>query len=95
MYYTRWSSKHFWRKTLVKSADLHPRQGNLLQRNILTGLNKNLSLQHKIGWRPAEKIALFQHASSSTRISMARPPEMMIFQREKLSWRKGTNVWNA
>jgi hypothetical protein len=26
---------------------------------------------------------------------MARPPEMMIFQREKLSWRKGTNVWNA
>jgi hypothetical protein len=23
-----------------KSADLHPRQGNLLQRNIFTGLNK-------------------------------------------------------
>jgi hypothetical protein len=37
----RWSSKHFWRKNpCKKSADLHPRQGNLLQRNIFTGLNK-------------------------------------------------------
>jgi hypothetical protein len=36
----RWSSKHFWQKNHVKSADLHPRQGNLLQRNIFPGLNK-------------------------------------------------------
>jgi hypothetical protein len=28
------------KKTSKKSADLHPRQGNLLQRNIITGLNK-------------------------------------------------------
>jgi hypothetical protein len=35
--------------------DLHPKQGNLLQRNIFTGLKQNLSLLHKIGWRPAEK----------------------------------------
>jgi hypothetical protein len=31
----------FWaKKTCKKSADLHPRQGNLLQRNIFTGPNK-------------------------------------------------------
>jgi hypothetical protein len=32
----------FWakKKTCKKSADLHPRQGNLLQWNIFTGLNK-------------------------------------------------------
>jgi hypothetical protein len=43
-----------------KSADLHPGQGNLLQRNIFAGLNKTSPyIQHKIGWRPAEKIALF------------------------------------
>jgi hypothetical protein len=28
------------KKTCKKSADLHPRQGNLLQWKILTGLNK-------------------------------------------------------
>jgi hypothetical protein len=51
----RWSSKHFWRKKpCKKSADLLPRQGNLLQRNILQASTKPL-LQHKIGWRPAEK----------------------------------------
>jgi hypothetical protein len=38
-----------------KSADVHPRQGNLLHWNIFTGLYKNLSSLHKIGWRPAEK----------------------------------------
>jgi hypothetical protein len=33
--------KTFWRKKpCKKSADLHPRQGNLLQRNIFTGLNQ-------------------------------------------------------
>jgi hypothetical protein len=32
----RWSSKHFLRKKpCKKSADLHPRRGNLPQRNIL------------------------------------------------------------
>jgi hypothetical protein len=31
----------FWAKKLVKkSADLHPRQGNLLHWKIFTGLNK-------------------------------------------------------
>jgi hypothetical protein len=70
----RWSSKHFWRKNpCTKYADLRPRQGNLLQRNIFTELNKNLSLQHKIGWRPAEKNRPFyQHASSSSKISMVK-----------------------
>jgi hypothetical protein len=35
------SCKHFGQKTpCKKSADLHPRQGNLLQWNIFTGLNK-------------------------------------------------------
>jgi hypothetical protein len=56
-----------------KSSDLKPRHGYLLQRNIFTGLNKNLSLQNQIGWRPAEKkFTLFlQHVSSNTEISMA------------------------
>jgi hypothetical protein len=36
------------KKTCKNSADLHPIQGNLLQRNIFPGLNK-LPLQHKIG----------------------------------------------
>jgi hypothetical protein len=32
---------------------------------------QNLSLQHKIGWRPAEKnLPLFQHVSSNAKISM-------------------------
>jgi hypothetical protein len=36
-----WSSKHFWRKKpCKKSADLHPRQGYLQQRNSFTGLNR-------------------------------------------------------
>jgi hypothetical protein len=35
------SCKHFGQKKYCKkSADLHPRQGNLLHRNIFTGLNK-------------------------------------------------------
>jgi hypothetical protein len=33
----------------------------------------NLSLQHKIGWRAAEKLPFFQHASSSAKISMESP----------------------
>jgi hypothetical protein len=52
----RWSSKHFWQKNLVKkSDDLHPRQGNLLQRNIFTGLNKTSLYNTKyVGLRQAE-----------------------------------------
>jgi hypothetical protein len=54
-------------------ADLHPRQGNLLQREqFFIGL-QNLSSLHKIGWRSAEKnIPFFKHASSSvaSKISM-------------------------
>jgi hypothetical protein len=42
----------FWaKKTCKKSADLHPRQGNLRQSNLFTGLNKTTLLQHKIGWK--------------------------------------------
>jgi hypothetical protein len=45
----------FWaKKPCKKSADLHPRQGNLLQRNILQA-QQNLSLLLKIGWRTTEK----------------------------------------
>jgi hypothetical protein len=53
-----------------KSADLHPIQGNLLQKEHFYRAQQNLSLQHKVGWRPAEK--KFQHASSSTKISMGQ-----------------------
>jgi hypothetical protein len=67
-----WSSKHFGRKNLIKSSDLHCRQGNLLHtKEHFYRVQQNLSLQHKIGWRPAEKKSpFFQHASSSTKISM-------------------------
>jgi hypothetical protein len=44
----------FGKKPCKKSADLHPRQSNLLQWNIFTGQQQTLSLQHKIGWRPAK-----------------------------------------
>jgi hypothetical protein len=40
------------RKPSKKLADLHSKQGSLLQRN---RAQRNLSLLHKIGWRPAEK----------------------------------------
>jgi hypothetical protein len=43
-----------------KLADLHPRQGNLLQRNNFSVVYvQNLSSLHKIGWRPAEKFPPF------------------------------------
>jgi hypothetical protein len=47
-------------KTLQKSADLHPRQCNLLQRNNFSAVYKT-SLHYilKIGWRSAKKISLF------------------------------------
>jgi hypothetical protein len=68
-----------------KSADLHPRQGNLLQRNSFTGLTKtSLYVQHKIGWRPAEKSCPFQHASSSTKISMRKTGSSI--QRDQMSF---------
>jgi hypothetical protein len=38
-----------------KSADLHPRQGNLIQSNNFSAVNKNLSSLHKIRRRSAEK----------------------------------------
>jgi hypothetical protein len=54
-----WSCKHFGRKNPCnKSADLHPRQSNLLHRNIF-------QRSTKIGWRSAEKGTFFQHASAS------------------------------
>jgi hypothetical protein len=47
------SCKYFWGKK-------HPRQGNLLQRNIFSAVYKtSLYYIHKIGWRPAEKNSPF------------------------------------
>jgi uncharacterized membrane protein len=41
-------------------ADLHPRQGHLLQRNNFSAVYiQNLSSLHKIVWRSAEKISPF------------------------------------
>jgi hypothetical protein len=68
----RWSSKHFWhKKPCKKAADLHPRQGNLLQRNIFTGLNETslFKTQNRLE-TICKKSPLFQYASSSTKISM-------------------------
>jgi hypothetical protein len=62
----------FGGKNLVKnSADLHPRQNNLLHtKEHFYRTQQNLSLQHRIVWRPAEKnLPFFQHASS-IKISM-------------------------
>jgi hypothetical protein len=69
------SFKHFGRKKpCKKSADLHPRQGNLLHWNIFTGLNQT-SLLHKIGCETSWKkfARFFQHASSTSKISMIDP----------------------
>jgi hypothetical protein len=55
-----------------KSADLHPRQGNLLQRNILQGSMKPLFTKQN-SLETSWKNALFQHASFSTKISMFQP----------------------
>jgi hypothetical protein len=40
-------------------AVLHPKQGNLLQKEHFYRTQPSLSLQHQIGWRPAEKNSLF------------------------------------
>jgi hypothetical protein len=65
----------FWaKKPCKKSADLHPRQGNLLHTlEHFYRAQQNLSSLHKIGWRSAEKNlpVFFQHASSRSKISMA------------------------
>jgi hypothetical protein len=48
------------------------RQGNCFTKENFTGLNNtSIFSTKKTGWRPAEKkFTLFQHASSSTKISM-------------------------
>jgi hypothetical protein len=48
-------------------AYLHPRQGNLLQRNNFSAVYKTSLSLHKIGWRSAEKkfSRFFKHASST------------------------------
>jgi hypothetical protein len=55
------------KKPCKKSADLHPRQGNILQRNILKGLTKPLFTTQN-SWRPDEKIRPF--SSVAPTISM-------------------------
>jgi hypothetical protein len=46
----------FWGKNPCKKlADLHPRQGNSLQKEPFFSGLQNLSSLHKIGWRSAEK----------------------------------------
>jgi hypothetical protein len=61
------------KKPCIKSADLHPRQGNLLLRNNLQGSTKPL-FKTQSSWRAAEKIPpFFQHASSGPKISMSHP----------------------
>jgi hypothetical protein len=50
------SCKCFWETHCKKMADLHPRQGNLLQRNNFSAVCKtSLHFAKYVGWRPAEK----------------------------------------
>jgi hypothetical protein len=53
----------FWKEHLVKNlADLHPRQGNLLQRNHFSGVYKtSLHFAKYTGRRSAEKIIPFSN----------------------------------
>jgi hypothetical protein len=68
------------KKPCKKSADLHPKQGNLCttQKHFYRA-QQNLSLPHKIGCRSAEKNGeaeknspFFQYASSSDFYGMGR-----------------------
>jgi hypothetical protein len=59
-------------KTLVKSLLISTLDKVIYNKGTFYSTLQNLSLQHKVGWRPNEKIALFyQHTSSSTEISMS------------------------
>jgi hypothetical protein len=49
-------AKNGGKHIIRKSADFHPRQGNLLQRNNLSGAFKtSLHFTKYLGWRSAEK----------------------------------------
>jgi hypothetical protein len=63
-----WSSEHFWQKNPLLMSTLHK---VISYKRTFYRAQWNLSLQHKIGWRPAEKIRhlFFQHASCSAKIS--------------------------
>jgi hypothetical protein len=53
------------KKPCIKSADLHPKQGNLPQRNIFTGLDKTFpSNTKKVGDQLKKSCPLFHQASS-------------------------------
>jgi hypothetical protein len=61
----------FDEKNLVKSLLISTLDKVIYYKGIFYGAQQNLSVPHKIGWKPAEKkFALFQQASSSTKISM-------------------------
>jgi hypothetical protein len=61
----------FWaKKPGKKSADLHPRQGNLLHWNIFTGLNKtslHFTSQNRVETSWKKFARFFQHAHSRSR----------------------------
>jgi hypothetical protein len=60
----------YWVSTPCKKmADLHPRQGNLPKKNVLSSL-PNLKSLNKIGWRSPEQFQpFFKHASYSVHSS--------------------------
>jgi hypothetical protein len=61
----------FFGKNLVKSMMISTLDKVIYYKGTFYRAQWNLSLQYKIGWRPAEKnCRFFQHASSSTKIFM-------------------------
>jgi hypothetical protein len=74
------------KKPSKMSAHLHPRQGNLLQRNIFTELNKTslFTTQNRLETSWKKICPFFQHASSSAKISMASAQRMN--ERESHRW---------
>jgi hypothetical protein len=58
------SGKYFWRKKLAKSLLISTLDKVITTKEQFYRTQQNVSLQHKKGWRPAEKnCPFFQHAS--------------------------------
>jgi hypothetical protein len=71
------------KKACKKSADLHPRQGNLLQRHIFTGLNKPLlTAQNRL---EEKNRPFFQHPSSMYAVLRFLWPHNLLLVRASMN----------
>jgi hypothetical protein len=66
----------FWQKDLVKSLLISTLDKVIYYKGTFYSAQQNLSLQPIKGWLSAEKNAIFQDASSNTKISMGTTPAL-------------------